>query len=186
MKTNTENETNYEAKKLLYENSKDLSRAQDERKNIIDNKANILLTIVLVMLGILIEFAEIEKIFTVIPNEGLAVYQIVARAIIAVNFYAISIVLNLCIIIKLVLILKGKNYRTINPQNFTKEEAKQMSEVDILDKFIDEYANNVETNSKTNAKQMKQFDTCTVLFIISLFFIVATYIGIELVKGGIL
>lgn len=61
-----------------------------------------------------------------------------------------------------------------------------MKEGDLLEKFAEEYAKNVKINSSTNIKQVGQHDKSVVLYLISLFFIILTYIGISLVKGGIL
>lgn len=179
------NQDDMEKKKVLYENAKELSKAQDERKSTIDNKANILLTIVLVLIGILIEFVDIGKLFTCIPQNGLSLFQIVVRLLIAGIFVA-AIVLSLDIIIRLVLILKGKTYRTIDPQKFIGKETQDMKLEEIFDTFAMEYAKNCEKNSNTNEKQMKQHDKCIVLFIICLFFTVVTYLGITLVEGGVI
>lgn len=166
--------------KILYENAVKSSNQQDERKNIIDNKVNILLTMTLVLLGIIIEFVQIDNIFRNTTDIAINIQGIIYRVLLFL-LYVICLINCLIIIIRSLLILRGKKYRLINPQNFIAQEAMNISEDGLLKIFIKEYVENAKNNSEANKKQMEIYDSNIILMIIELILITILYIGLKVI-----
>ena len=155
---------------LVYENVKELSHKQDERKNQIDNKVNMILTIQLVILGIII--GAIEK------TDEIGNIPCICIKILILLILASSIIIALIVIVKCIRILQGKKYRTFNPNEMIKSKNKDYAE--LLNEYIEEYTQNCNDNANANEKQMKSYGVCNVLLIIDVFFVVGVYITINI------
>lgn len=169
-----------EGYRILYENAIKSSNQQDERKNVIDNKTNILLSIALVLLGIIIEFIDINKIFNYDVITCINMKEITYRVILFL-LYSSCLINCLIIIIRSLLILRGKEYRVISPQNFVENETMKKSEKELLKIFTEEYVENAKINSESNKKQMESYDSNIVLLLIELVVITILYIGLKII-----
>lgn len=169
---------NIETKKILYDNAAKGVQSQIERKKEIDSKTFNMLSVTLILLGLVIEFVNIGDIFNY--NIDINMPNILILVLMFLIYIAV-IVLSILIIIRYIIILKGKPYRTINPEMYIDKGEKSKNKDEILDDFLEELVKSEKANSAINEKQMKMYDTNGILVIIVVVMSIILNVGLNII-----
>ena len=162
--------------RILYENALNSSNAQDKRKENIDQKVSWLLTLTVALLALIVEFFDIEKVFTGDLSHMTTIITSTSLFLV----YAASIIICLVIISRYIFILIGKEYRVIESKMFIAKEVRSKSYKDILNELAEEYEKNSESNSRINAKLMRRFDSNTWLLFANVIISTVLYIFLKM------
>lgn len=167
-----------DTKKILYENAAKGVESQIERKKEIDSKTFNMLSVTLILLGLVIEFVNIGDIFNY--NVDINIPNILILVLMFLMYLAV-IVLSTLIIIRYIIILKGKPYRTINPDMYIDKVERSKNKDEILNDLLEELVKSEKTNYTINEKQMKMYDTNGILVIIVVVMSIILNVGINII-----